>query len=64
MKTNQDSELKIFDCCIFGFGIQRSFVKSWLAHPFAFKSLKTNYKNEKDMGLEPEEGQELFFQKI
>jgi hypothetical protein len=32
-----------------------------LAHPSGFKALKTDFKNEEDMGMELESGLKLFF---
>jgi hypothetical protein len=63
IKTNQDFELKILDCSIFAFEIQRSFVKalSWGTHQVLNHSKQT--KNEENMRLELERHLELFFKK-
>jgi hypothetical protein len=62
MKTNYEFELKIFDCCIFISGIQRSFVKPYLVHSSSFKSLKMDSKWER-CKVKLERGLKLFFSK-
>jgi hypothetical protein len=53
-KTDQDFELKIFDCCIFD---SKNTKKFWKARTHqALKSLKTDFKklSKEDMELEQE----------